>query len=250
MPATGLQLLTRALQEVGVLAGGEVPSGQEQQDAQVIAQRMVNSAGADRLTIHELQRNAWTLTSGTRDYSIGVGGAFNLVRPLWIDHAGFIQDSTVTDPIETEIEVYTDQAWASIRQKTFDSTPLHGIYYDRRFDDNARGLISTYPTVNAANTQLVTYTAQALTGFVSLALSYTFAPGYEEAWHFELAYQLCGPFAVPTEIRQRVKEQRTEAWARVKRPNVAATVGELRMPGALHAERVTTSLTDFNRGWR
>ena len=247
MPATGLQLLTRALQEVGVLAGGEVPSGQEQSDAQVIAQRIVDSMGAERLAMFERLRTVGTLVSGPRDYSIGPPAPapeFPITRPRWIDPATFIQDSTASDPIETPVEILTDERWAALRQKTFDGGIVTAMYYDRP------GGISIYPTVNIGNTRLVLYTPLAVTGFSSLATIYTFPPGYDEAWHFELAYQLCGPFAVPPEIRQRVKEQRTEAWARVKRPNVAATVGELRMPGALHAERVTTSLTDFNRGWR
>ena len=250
MPATGLQLITRALQECGVIDPGNVPNASEQQDCQAIAQRMVNSMGADRLAIYRLLRTALTLTSGTRDYSIGPGGAFDIARPLWIDHATFIDDTAATDPTEREIEVFTDAAWAAIRQKTFDSSPLTGVYYDRRFDSNDRGLISTYPTVNSGTTQLVLYTPDPATGFSSLKTIYTFPPGYDEAWHFELAFQLCGPFTVPSEIRARIKEQREEAWARIRRSNTSAQVGELAMPGSVLSEHGETSTTDFNRGWR
>lgn len=247
MPATGTELITRALVEIGALASGEVPSSAEQADAHIVAKRMVNSMGAERLTIFDLLRTATTLTSGTRDYTVGPGGAINIARPLWVEMAGCILDSTATDPLEVPIEVFTDQRWASIVLKTFDGSPLSGVYFDRKFDANGRATLSTYPTINKSNVQLVIYTPRPVTGFDALATQYVFPPGYDEAWHFELSYQLCGPFGVPKETRDRVKEMRQDAWARVKRPNVR--------PGELICEPASRggggsgwSKSDFERG--
>src|SRR3990167_8320961 len=220
MPATGTELITRALIECGVLASGEVPSASEIQDAHVVAKRIVNSAGAERLAIHELLRTATTLTSGTLDYPLGPGGDINIARPDWIEMAGYILDSTATDPLEVPIEVFTDQRWASLRLKTLDSSPILGVYFDRTFDSNGRATLSTYPTVNTANVQLVIYTPKAQTGFDALNTTYTFPPGYDEAWHYELCYHLIGPFVVPEVIERRIIARRIEAWKRVKTSNL------------------------------
>lgn len=246
MSATGRQLISRALIEVGVLAAGEVPTSAEEADAHIIAKRMVNSLGTEKLAIHRILRTALTLTSGTRDYSIGPGGALNIARPLWIDHAGCILDTAATDPLEVDIDVLTEQRWSQVRLKTFDGAPLSAIYYDRRFDSSNRGLISTYPTINNSTHQLVLYTPEAVTGFDSLTTQYVHPPGYEEAFHFELAYQLCGPFSVPEPTRQRVKEMRTEAWARVKRSNFNPS--ELRLDRAVSGQGGGWSRSQFNTG--
>lgn len=248
MPATGRQLITRALIECGVLASGEVPSATELQDAHVIAKRMINSAGAERLLIHELLRTATTLTSGTRDYSLGPGGAINIARPDWIEMAGCILDSTATDPLEIPIEVFTDQRWASLRLKTLDASPLWGVYFDRKFDSNGRATLSTYPTINASNVQLVIYTPKAQTGFDALDTTYTFAPGYDELWHYALCDQLVGPFAVPELIEQRITRRLVTAERRVKMSNLMPA--ELFCDPAVTAQGGGWSESQFNTGGR
>jgi len=248
VPATGHELILRALIEVGYAAPGEVISAADEQTAHLIAKRMMNSMGAERLSIFEILRTATTLTSGTRDYSVGPGGTINLARPLWIDAAGCVLDSTATTPIEIEIAVLTDADWQGISQKTLSAFPLQGVFYDRRFDANNRGLLSTYPTINAANAQLVIYTPNPATGFDALPTQYVFPPGYDELFHYELAYQCFGPFGVSAEIRGEVKEKRREARDRVFKTNVR--VAELQMPARVGPEIRGTSASDFNRGWR
>lgn len=248
MPARGRELIQRALEEIGYAAPGEAVTAAEEAGAHIIAKRMMDALGAERLAIFQILRTALTLTSGTRDYSIGPGGAFNIARPLWIDAAGFILDTTATDPIETEIEVYTEQAWSLIRQKTFDSGLLDGVYYDRRFDSTNRGLLSTYPTINSSTTQLVIYTPTPTTGFDSLSTQYVFPPGYDELFLYELADRCLLPFGAPSEIAAAVREKRREARDRVFKTNVR--VAELRVPPSLWPERESTSEADFTRGWR
>ena len=246
MPATGLELITRGAQEFGYLADGEVLTGPEQQDALAVVRRMVDALGADRLMMYRLLRTATALTSGTRDYSIGTGGAINIVRPLWLEMAAYIQDSTATDPIEIPIEVFTDQRWAGVQLKTFDAGDLTGVYYDTRFDSNSRGLLSTYPTINASNRQLVTYTPEAVTGFTSLTDTYTFPPGYDDLFHYELSYRLQRPFGSPPD--PGLKAQREEAWRRVMMTNVRPA--ELHCDRALTGPRSGSSKSAFDSGWQ
>lgn len=215
------QFIANALGEIGVVGLGQTPSGEAKTLALTILQRLVNSKGAERLALYELLRTVKALTLGTRDYTIGTGGSINIVRPLWIDRATFIQDSTATDPYEIPIGVYSEQDWQSVRQKTLDAAILYGVYFDHGLTSVASpvGTISTYPTISIANTQVVLYTPKAVVAFVDADVTdYAFPPGYEEAYHFELSYQLQRPFGKPADAE--LKTQRDDAWTRVYRTNV------------------------------
>lgn len=234
--------------EIGVLAADETASGADRDLAIKTLQRLVDATGAERLTIFQLLRTTQTLTNGTRDYTIGGGGTINIIRPVWIERAGFILDSSATDPLEIPIEVLTDQRWAEVRLKTFDSGTVQAIYYDPGFTptSNNRGTISTYPTVNASNRQIVLYTPVAVIGFVNPTTEYVYPPGYEAAYHFSLSYELQRPFGAS--LDPELKTQRDEAWSRVKRTNYRPV--ELTIDPALRRHGGGTSKSDFESGWQ
>ncbi len=225
-------LIARALQEIGALAQGETASAADENAALAVLQRLVNTWGAERLSIYQLLRTTVALTSGTRDYTIGTGGTINIVRPVWIERAGLILDSTATDPIEIPIEVLTEQKWAEIALKTLDTGVVRAIYFDRGFSPTStlRGTISTYPTINTSNVQVVLYTPAAVVGFVNATIDYVFPPGYEDAFHYDLAFRLQRPFARPADPMLTV--QRNEALARIKSAN--------RMPVELRCDAALT----------
>ena len=232
-------LIARALQEIGALAQGETTSAADEQAALAVLQRLVNSWGADRLSMYQLLRTVKTLTSGTRDYTIGSGGAIDIVRPEWIDRASLILDSTATDPIELPIEVWTEQRWVAVALKTLDAGTVQGIYYDRGFSPTAgtiRGTISTYPTVNVSNVQLVLYSPAAIVGFVNPMIEYLFPPGYEDAFHYDLSFRLQRPWAKPAD--PLLAAQRGEALARIHAAN--------RMPVELTCDRALVGSGGYN----
>lgn len=245
---TGRAIIERALQEIGVQAAGETVSAADEDLALKTLQRLINATGAERLLIFQVLRTAQTLTSGTRDYTIGSGGTINIVRPVWVERAGFILDSTASDPLEIPIDVLSEQRWAEIRLKTFDSGTVQAIYYDPGFTPTAtnRGTISTYPTVNQSNTQIVLYTPVAVIGFVNPTTEYVYPPGYEAAYHFRLAYELQRPFGAPSD--PELKAQMVEAEARVKRSNYRPV--ELVIDPALTGHGRGTRRSEFESGWQ
>lgn len=234
--------------EVGVAAAGESISGADEDLALKTLQRLVDAHGAERLMIFQLLRTAVSLTAGTRDYTIGSGGTVNIVRPVWIERAGFIFDSTATDPMEIPIDVLSDQRWAEIRMKTFDSGTVQAVYYDPGFSpaSNNRGTLSVYPTPNVSNTQLVLYSPVAIVGFVNPTTEYVFPPGYRAAFQFRLSYELQRPFGVPSD--PELKAQMIEAEARVKRSNYRPV--ELKIDAALTGHGRGTRRSDFDSGWQ
>lgn len=190
---TGTKRVTDALVEIGVLGLGQTAAGSMATLGLEHLQRLVDSWAAKRLLQGVLLRTAKTLTLGTRDYTMGSGGAINIVRPTKVERAGFIYDSTATDPTEIPIAVFSDQEWAEIRLKTLDAATVDGVYFDRAFSSTERGTVSTYPTIDRANTQIVLYTPLALVGYSALSDDLEFAPGMDDALHYSLAKRLCRP---------------------------------------------------------
>lgn len=194
---TGTQRISAALVEIGKLGAGQTASGPLIALGLEHLQRIFDSWGADHLVPHALLRTIEPLVSGTRDYTIGSGGTIDIVRPVRIERAGFVYDSTATDPLERPIAVLTDQEWAAIRQKTLDGSVLKGIFYDKAFSSAELGTISTYPTIDTANTQLVLYTRPAVVGYAALSDDLEFPPAYDDAIHYELSRRICRPLGRP-----------------------------------------------------
>lgn len=240
---TGQVFVTNALAEIGFLGAGQTASSEDSAFALATFQRMLNGWGAERLTILALLRTTKTLVSGTRDYTIGSGGTINIVRPLWIDHATIILDNTATDPLELPVRIYTDAEWANLGLKTYDAASIEGIYYDHAFSTStSRGTISTYPTINISIAQLVLYTPQATVGYSTLAEDLTFAPGYEEALHYNLALRLCRPYGRP--IDPDLKEMADVTLSRIKTANVRLDDRQVATPWTVAPYNI---LTDANQ---
>lgn len=223
---TGTARVSAALIEIGVLGAGQTASGALAVLGLEHLQRLVDSWAAIRLLQAVLLRTPKTLTLGTRDYTIGSGGAINIVRPSTVERAGFILDSTVTDPIEWPIRVLSDQEWAEIRLKTLDAATVDGIYFDHAFSSTERGTISTYPTIAQANAQIVLYTPLAVVGYAALSDDLEFPPGVDDAIHYALASRLCNPLGKSLTPEQH--DFLTNAMTTLK--NVNARPVELRIP--------------------
>jgi hypothetical protein len=194
---TGIARISAALREIGVLGAGQTASGANAAVALELLVDMMNEWAADSLTSHAQLRTVKALTSGTRDYTIGPTGDINIARPMGILRAGWIRDSTVDEPKETPIDVYTDQQWAGIRLKTHAASVLNGVYYDKAFSSSGRGTVSTYPTIDIDNVELVLYTHLAVVGPSDLASDLSFPPAYSRAIRLNLARELCGPMGRP-----------------------------------------------------
>lgn len=214
---TGRDLVTRALKTLGVLAAGETATAEDAQDGLLSANDMVDSWGLDRLIIHEIVRTVKTLTANTASYTIGPGGAINIPRPTWIDQANLIIDTGASTPTEIPIELFTDQRWQGIRQKTLTSSLSQGVWYDHAWTAGL-GAIWPWPIPSTGTTQLVLYApGTAVSAFASLNTDYTFPPGYRDALHYNLAVRLAPLFG--RQLDGVVAQMAIDSLAKVKRAN-------------------------------
>jgi hypothetical protein len=221
---TANDLISRTLHTIGVLASGEVATGDEMNDSLTVLNNMIDTWATERLTIYTVARTVFDLSSGTQDYTIGTGGTFNIVRPVWIVGASIITDKTAsaTEKIELPIaQAVTPTEWQEVTLKGLQSTYPMEMYYDKNWTSGL-ATISLWPIPNNANVQLVLYTPTALTAFADLTTAYTFPPGYEEAMRYQLALRLAPEFGA--QVTPDVRMLASDTFANIKRVNITDDV--------------------------
>ena len=233
-----------SLRLLNVIQAGEDPSAEDGEQAFDVLNRWVDWLGTQRQSIYFLARTTRTLTSGTATYTIGSGGVINIARPIWIDRAGLIIDTTAATPSEVPITVLTDDEYAAWSQKTLQSSLAGAIWYDHNWSAGL-GLIYVLPIPSVSTTQLVLYTPTALTEFADQSTDYTFPPGYERAIVFNLAQELTAyyPAATPPQNLARLASTSLQD---VKRANYRAS--RVSIDRALTCARGTLSRMRFLGG--
>jgi len=214
---TANDVITRALRLLGVNDPTEAPTAEDGALGLSVLNEWIDALGVERQSVYVLTRTAHTLTASTASYSIGTGGAINIVRPVWIDHAGLILDTSAATPTEIPIRVLQDDERSTIVQKTLTSSLTKAIWYDHAWSAGL-GLIYVYPIPTVGTTQLVLYTPTALTEFADQSTDYTFPPAYRRAIVWNLANELA-PYYPAASPDARLGRVAAETLANVKRAN-------------------------------
>lgn len=171
------QLIQDILEDIGRLGVGDYLSDEDAEKGLGCLNDWLDSLSLERLTMYYLLRTQQTLSSGVSSYTIGLGGTFNIDRPTEIDDAAIVLDIAAATPTEKPIDVFTDQQWTSIRQKTLQSPLASGVFYDHNL---VSGLARVYPwpIPNVGTTALVLYTKKPLSAFANLDTDYEYPRGY------------------------------------------------------------------------
>jgi hypothetical protein len=221
---TGLDLITASLKTLQVIGEAETPSAEMAADGLLRLNDLIDSLGTARQTIYATLRTVKTLAASTASYTIGTGGSISIVRPVQIQQANLIIDSTASPVTEIPLRIYSDDEWASIPQKDLTSPLPNAIWYDHGWTAGlARVYVFPVPTV--ATTQLVLYTGVAVVEFADLATDYTFPPAYRRFLRYNLAREWADELAA--EWTPRLERLAMESSADMKRANFRAE----EMPG-------------------
>lgn len=227
------ELCTKALRTIGVVGQATKATPYDLDTAFETANEMLDGWAAVRLTIFQNLRYSYPLTpgrggpftgSGTGPYTIGPGGDFDQVRPLWIPNAELEITNTQPNPYEIPLYVMGEDEWARVSIKSLASSLANSLYYNGRFDTHGVGTglgeIYLWPVPNGAQSvALVLYSPVPLTEFADLnATDYFFPPGYKEALKWQLALRLCDPFGRPA--TPTLTDMATKTFAVIQRPNV------------------------------
>jgi hypothetical protein len=204
------------------VAGADTPSAEDIDTAFKALNDMVDDWGTQRQTIFQIQRSVFPLTPGQASYTLGFGGDWNIVRPVWIERCSVIPSNSGsgnTGPMEIPLGPPLDIAeFQRITIKTAQSSYPQYVYWDRNWV-NGLSTVQVYPVPTGPSSAIVLYTPTAVVAFPDLSTKFTFPPGYARALRYALAVELAPEYgiAVPDPVRMAF----TSAMANIKRANNA-----------------------------
>lgn len=222
-----IRIITRALRVIGAAAVGETIPADAAQDGLTVLNGMIGQWALQRLTMVVEAREIFDLVTNVQTYTIGLGGDFDVARPVYLPRASILSYNNPIQPLELPIQVLSTQRWqATVPTKAVYSALPTACYYDFAYP---LGNISYWPIPNIADLQTALYLPTALSTFATLTTDYDFAPGYEEAIVYQLALRLAPEYGRPAQ--PEVIGIATKALGVVKRANIR--IEELRVDGGL-----------------
>jgi hypothetical protein len=215
---TGGDLINSALRRIGVLASGEVPSGNESADAQVILNDLMDAFGADRLMIFTVQSSTQVPLVLKQVYTLGLGGDFNIPRPAKITGMSVLNLANAVEPLELPMDYHNDELrWArEIPVKNLTNNLPSVCYDDEQFP--LRNL-NIWPIPNVT-VNFIIYFWQALSQFIDLITQYSFPPAYARMLKWNLALELFGEFGGDPQKFPMIEKQAILSMAAVKAMNI------------------------------
>ena len=223
---TARQIFQDVLQDIGVYGKTDRIDAADSDLALGLANGWLDSLALESLTVFYLPRTTKVLAAGTKTYTIGTGGAINIVRPTEIERAGLIINNSVpvAQQIEKPIAVYTEDDYRRIPMKDLPSAFVEGVFFDKSWSAGL-GLVTAYPVPTTATTTLVLYTRQALAQFADLTTDVTYPPGYQYFIRTALRKVFAGSWG-KTLTSDQVDELK-DARVKVKRANIRLEVRDI-----------------------
>ena len=211
--ATARDIVTAALQEIGVLASGEVASAAEATDGLTMLNRWLDQKAAERLQIYTVSRSLFAIIPSKHTYTVGIGANVNIERPVFVNQIQF-QDMSMDPSLELALVPLTDDSYAAIHMKDFESVYPQAAYYNPTYPWSS---ITFWPSPTSSTLQGVIYAATAVTQLADLDAAISMPPGYELMLVKNLALQLAPSYE--QQLNQLLVEQARESIAIVKRAN-------------------------------
>lgn len=232
--ATANQIITRAMQALGILGRTEVPSAGEANDGLTAFNAMLDSwSGGEGLMSYVVLERSFPLVANTPSYTIGTGGVVNATRPNDITQA-YIRDSIGNNFLLT---ILPRDKWNQIgnRSSTITSQIPDTLFYDPQYP---LGVINIFPT------PLLPYTCffdstQDQVDFASLTASLSAPPGYERCYVLNLALEMMAagfPCMLDEKALMRLINNASDAKANVKRTNIKEVLADYDEAIVNHAE--------------
>lgn len=193
---TALSIITAALQEIGALAAGEIPSNDDQAWTLQKLQRLIDRYNARQPLVFNVNFALFTLNPPSPPDSpttIGPGGNFDVnQRPVSIPSIGLILDGG-TPGVELPLNRRDDDWWANNRIKGLTSTLPTDYYYSPAWP---LGQIYFWPVPTTSH-QVRVESRLVLGEITSYAQQFSMPPAYWDLIVYELAISLGPSFKRP-----------------------------------------------------
>lgn len=119
MTETALDIITSGMRKAGILTKTESPSADEAQSGLEMLNDLLASNANEELFVYSRTLESFTLSGGVSDYTIGPGGTFDTVRPIFIADA-YVRIGTIDYPLQ----IISDSNYADIDIKSLSSIPF------------------------------------------------------------------------------------------------------------------------------
>jgi hypothetical protein len=224
-----LDLITSAMQEIGALAAGEVPSNDDQAQVMTKLQRLIDRYNAVRTMIYNVNFTQFTLPTNIHPVTIGPGANFDVnQRPVEIPSISLILIGTTGTETEIPLNPRDDDWWANQRVKNLTSTMPTDYYYST---DWPNGAIFFWPIPTQVNDVLIE--SRGVIGEITAYnANFSMPPGYWDAVVYELAESIGPMFERPISadlLRLKMRAIKAVQGNNVKSPR--GTTGDAGMPG-------------------
>jgi len=213
---TARDLCEAALKDLGAKTAGTEITSEEAEDCLEALNALIDQWGAEKFTIPSVTRTTATLTASTTSFTVGASGNINIVRPVYIDHINFV-DQTPSPDIEYPLRKLTEDEYAAIPMKAQTSTFPQAYYYNPTFS-SSQGTLYPIPIPTNANLLWALYHWTALTEFASLDTTFTLQPAYERMIVKNLALEIAPQWE--KEPSGLLIRQAMDSMSVVKRSNV------------------------------
>lgn len=261
--ATVRDIIAGSLRLISVVAAGETPTAQEQADALVSLNDMIETWSNEGLMIFKTDREVFPLTSGKSSYTIGPLGDFATSRPMQVmDVKSTLPDTVVTiitpydpgDPLaippipetpevtqtsylakaETPVDIFNIQQWGEIRDKRTTGSLVSKVFFQGTYPLET---MDVWP-VPSIESGVVLYTLKALSSFTSVNDTVSLPPGYARALRYNLAVELAPEYE--REAKPSVLNTANESKAALMRKNARPVLLKS------DAEGMATNRSTFN----
>lgn len=183
---TAFDIIKSAMRKAGIITKTESPSSDEIMDGLESLNSMLDSWANDALNVPARTLESFNLVGGQANYTIGVGGDFNTIRPITII-AAYTREGTIDD----NLSIVSDENYAELTQKSSQGTPRLVNY------TNAHPLstIRLYPTPDSSY-QLFILSEKQL-GNYSLFDTVNLPSGWIRAIVYQLAVEIAPEYGQP-----------------------------------------------------
>lgn len=193
MRASGRTIAIRALKKLGVIGQGQTIKPNDLVDVFDILNNMVDAWAADSMLIYVLERQEYPLTNGVGTYTLGEGGTFNHVRPMFLDKISIISNNNPTRPLELPLDVLDALQWQSVPVKSTPSALPTRVYREYSFPFMN---LTYWPIPNVGTLKTALYLPTPLSQFADFDTLYDFPPAYKRALEYGLAVDASSDFSV------------------------------------------------------
>lgn len=213
--ATASDFIKGALRLLGVVSSGGSPTSAETADGLLVLNEFIDSLSGSRLILHSTQTQTFTWTAGNASRTLGPAGNFVGTRPIQIDPATYVVDTT--NNITIPIDFISADRYGAIQDKALSTNYPNCVWVNMTMPEIT---LTVYP-VPTVDLQWNFVSPIPLTQPALSSTTITVPPIYARFFRYNLAVCLSSEFGIeaPPTV-QRIAASTSRAIKRMNKLNL------------------------------